>query len=78
MYSLIQGRLTDGKGKTIECKDAIFIMTSNLASDEIGAHGLELRKEAEQVSKQRKAGKLGKCQKKNTLQQNVGSQLACT
>ncbi|XP_016359132.1 caseinolytic peptidase B protein homolog [Sinocyclocheilus anshuiensis] len=29
-----EGRLTDGKGKTIECKDAIFIMTSNAASDE--------------------------------------------
>ncbi|KAF3847862.1 hypothetical protein F7725_020890 [Dissostichus mawsoni] len=26
-----EGRLTDGKGKTIECKDAIFIMTSNIA-----------------------------------------------
>uniref|UniRef100_A0A671RAZ9 Caseinolytic peptidase B protein homolog n=1 Tax=Sinocyclocheilus anshuiensis TaxID=1608454 RepID=A0A671RAZ9_9TELE len=26
-----EGRLTDGKGKTIECKDAIFIMTSNAA-----------------------------------------------
>ncbi|UYV68168.1 CLPB [Cordylochernes scorpioides] len=26
-----EGRLTDGKGSTIECKDAIFIMTSNLA-----------------------------------------------
>ncbi|WAR00347.1 CLPB-like protein [Mya arenaria] len=42
-----EGRLTDGKGTTIECKDAIFIMTSNLASDEIAEHGLELRKEAE-------------------------------
>ncbi|KAL4229976.1 hypothetical protein ACF0H5_010365 [Mactra antiquata] len=53
-----EGRLTDGKGQTIECKDAIFIMTSNLASDEIGAHGLELRKEAARVSKQKKDGKL--------------------
>lgn len=55
-----QGRLTDGKGKTIECKDAIFIMTSNLASDEIAAHGLELRKEAERISQQRRKGNLGK------------------
>ena len=30
-----EGRLTDGKGETLECKDAIFIMTSNLGSDEI-------------------------------------------
>ena len=41
---LIQGRLTDGQGKTIVCKDAIFVMTSNLASDEIANHALELRK----------------------------------
>ena len=27
-----EGRLTDGQGKTIECKNAIFIMTSNLAT----------------------------------------------
>ena len=27
-----EGRLTDGKGYTIECKKAIFVMTSNLAS----------------------------------------------
>ncbi|XP_064636467.1 mitochondrial disaggregase-like isoform X2 [Lineus longissimus] len=40
-----EGRLTDGKGKTIECKDAIFIMTSNLASEEIAQHALDLREE---------------------------------
>ncbi|KAG1710428.1 Caseinolytic peptidase B [Nymphon striatum] len=48
-----EGRLTDGKGKTVACKDAIFIMTSNLASDEIASHGLQLRKEAEEMSKQK-------------------------
>ncbi|CAG2177107.1 unnamed protein product [Oppiella nova] len=48
-----EGRLTDGKGKTIECKDAIFIMTSNLASDEIGAYGQQLRKAADDVTKAR-------------------------
>ncbi|XP_013186811.2 mitochondrial disaggregase isoform X2 [Amyelois transitella] len=42
-----EGRLTDGKGKLIECKNAIFVMTSNLASDEIAQHGLQLRREAE-------------------------------
>eukprot|EP00117_Sycon_ciliatum_P034397 scpid35107/ scgid0898/ Caseinolytic peptidase B protein homolog; Suppressor of potassium transport defect 3 len=41
-----EGRLTDGQGKTIDCKNAIFIMTSNLAADEIRSHGVELRKEA--------------------------------
>ncbi|KAF4521273.1 hypothetical protein B566_EDAN008476 [Ephemera danica] len=55
-----EGRLTDGKGKTIECKDAIFVMTSNLASDEIAEHGLQLRREAEEVSKQRYEEKIGK------------------
>lgn len=44
-----EGRLTDGRGKTIECKDAIFIMTSNLASEEIAQHALDLRQEVENV-----------------------------
>lgn len=52
-----EGRLTDGQGKTIECKDAIFIMTSNLASDEIAEHGLELRKEVEKIKAERLATK---------------------
>lgn len=42
-----EGRLTDGKGKLIECKNAIFVMTSNLASDEIAQYGLRLRREAD-------------------------------
>lgn len=46
-----EGRLTDGKGKTIECKDAIFVMTSNLASNEIAQHALQLRKESEEFLK---------------------------
>lgn len=48
-----EGRLTDGQGKTIECKDAIFIMTSNLASDEIANHGLQLRREVEKIKTDR-------------------------
>lgn len=48
-----EGRLTDGQGNTIECKDAIFIMTSNLASDEIADHGLQLRKEVEKLKAER-------------------------
>ncbi|KAK4887057.1 hypothetical protein RN001_003328 [Aquatica leii] len=53
-----EGRLTDGKGKTIECKDAIFIMTSNLASDEIARHAIELRQEIENVRANRLQNKL--------------------
>jgi ATP-dependent Clp protease ATP-binding subunit ClpB len=45
-----EGRLTDGKGKTIECKKAIFVMTSNLASTEISDHVIRLR------AKERKEG----------------------
>lgn len=56
---LLQGRLTDGKGKTIDCKDAIFIMTSNVASDEIAQHALQLRQEAMEMSKKRIAENLG-------------------
>lgn len=51
--------MTDGKGKTIECKDAIFIMTSNVASDEIAQHALQLRQEAQEQSRRRLAENLG-------------------
>merc|ERR1712058_51404 len=50
--------LTDGKGKTIECKHAMFIMTSNLASTEIAEHALQLRREAEDIAKERYAGNI--------------------
>ena len=38
-----EGRLTDGKGETIDCKDAVFIMTSNLAASQIAEYGQKLR-----------------------------------
>lgn len=57
--SYLQGRLTDGQGETIECKDAIFVMTSNLASDEIAKHGLKLRKEAREMIEEREAKSAG-------------------
>eukprot|EP00055_Hartaetosiga_balthica_P011241 m.50421 g.50421 ORF g.50421 m.50421 type:complete len:623 (+) comp7512_c0_seq2:137-2005(+) len=44
-----EGRLTDGQGNTVECKDAIFIMTSNLAASEIAEHAWELRQRAEET-----------------------------
>ncbi|XP_054831070.1 caseinolytic peptidase B protein homolog isoform X2 [Eublepharis macularius] len=53
-----EGRLTDGKGKTIDCKDAIFIMTSNVASDEIAQHALQLRQETMELSRKRIAENL--------------------
>lgn len=58
--NFLQGRLTDGKGKTVNCQDAIFIMTSNLASEEIADYAIQLRKEAEEIYAQRVEGKLGK------------------
>ncbi|XP_012138184.2 mitochondrial disaggregase [Megachile rotundata] len=48
-----EGRLTDGKGKTIECKNAIFVMTSNLASEVIAEHAVQLREETQRVSDQK-------------------------
>ncbi|XP_069390734.1 mitochondrial disaggregase [Paralichthys olivaceus] len=62
-----EGRLTDGKGKTIECKDAVFIMTSNVASDEIAEHALQLRQEAEEVSRRKLADKLEDVQKRDDV-----------
>ncbi|XP_061485145.1 mitochondrial disaggregase isoform X2 [Rhineura floridana] len=53
-----EGRLTDGKGKTIDCKDAIFIMTSNVASDEIAQCALQLREETLEFSRKRIAENL--------------------
>ncbi|KAK7155961.1 hypothetical protein R3I94_006128 [Phoxinus phoxinus] len=71
-----EGRLTDGKGKTIECKDAIFIMTSNVASDEIAHHALQLRQEAQEQSRRRLAENLEEVQKSeitisNTFKEQV-------
>ncbi|KAM3875578.1 mitochondrial disaggregase [Diretmus argenteus] len=62
-----EGRLTDGKGKTIECKDAIFIMTSNVASDDIAQHGLQLRQEAEELSRRKLAENLEDVQKSDGI-----------
>ena len=38
------------------CKDAIFVMTSNLASEEIANHALDLRREAKQAAEHREEG----------------------
>nr|XP_002129983.1 caseinolytic peptidase B protein homolog [Ciona intestinalis] len=50
-----EGRLTDGRGKTIDCKDAVFVMTSNLAADEIAEYGARLRYEAKETRKKKLA-----------------------
>jgi len=55
-----EGRLTDGKGLTVECKEAIFVMTSNLAQQEIGNEGQVLRAEED-------ASGLGKESRDETL-----------
>lgn len=57
-----QGRITDGQGKTVECREAIFIMTSNVANEEIAAHALRLRREAETAKQHREAADNGKQQ----------------
>ncbi|KRZ45882.1 Caseinolytic peptidase B -like protein [Trichinella pseudospiralis] len=53
-----EGRLTDGMGKTVDCKEAIFIMTSNLAAEEIASHALKLRKETADMVEKRLSNKL--------------------
>lgn len=40
-----EGRLTDGKGETVDCMDAIFVMTSNLAQREIADEAVQRRAE---------------------------------
>ena len=47
LFFVEQGRLTDGKGKTIDGKQAIYVMTSNLASEEIANYAQDLRREEE-------------------------------
>lgn len=42
-----EGRLTDGKGELVECMDAIFVMTSNLAQREIADEALRARAKME-------------------------------
>ena len=37
----------------MDCKEAIFIMTSNVANEEIAAHALRLRREAESAIQHR-------------------------
>uniref|UniRef100_A0A915KXB5 Clp ATPase C-terminal domain-containing protein n=1 Tax=Romanomermis culicivorax TaxID=13658 RepID=A0A915KXB5_ROMCU len=62
-----EGRLTDGRGTTVECKDAIFIMTSNLASDEIANYGVKLREETAKMAKIRDVDSLGESSENVTV-----------
>jgi len=39
------GRITDSKGRTVNCKNSLFIMTSNLGSEQLLNHKGELSKE---------------------------------
>jgi ATP-dependent Clp protease ATP-binding subunit ClpB len=46
------GRLTDGKGRTVDFKNTVIIMTSNLGSSFLQAEGLSSPEEFEAASKQ--------------------------
>jgi ATP-dependent Clp protease ATP-binding subunit ClpB len=46
------GRLTDGKGRTVDFKNTVIIMTSNLGSSYLQAEGLRSPEEFEAASKQ--------------------------
>jgi len=74
-----KGRLTDGKGKTIECKNAIFIMTSNLGSEEIAEHAIQLRAEAERLLNHRLANTTDENQEPGHIEisRNFKDQVVC-
>jgi ATP-dependent Clp protease ATP-binding subunit ClpB len=46
------GRLTDGKGRTVDFKNTVIIMTSNLGASFLQAEGLSSEKNFEEASKQ--------------------------
>jgi len=69
-YLFFQGRLTDGHGKTIECKDAIFVMTSNLASENIASHAIQLRALAKKMTENKHANEIGKKSFREKFSQN--------
>ncbi len=46
------GRLTDGKGRTVDFKNTVIIMTSNLGSSFLQAEGLRSPEDFEEASKQ--------------------------
>jgi ATP-dependent Clp protease ATP-binding subunit ClpB len=46
------GRLTDGKGRTVDFRNAVIIMTSNLGSSFLQAEGLKSEKDFDEASKQ--------------------------
>jgi len=45
------GRLTDGRGRTVDFKNTVIIMTSNIGSSFLQAEGLRSEKEFEEASK---------------------------
>ena len=49
---LDDGRLTDGKGRVVDFKNTILIMTSNLGSSFLQSEGLRSEKDFEEASKQ--------------------------
>jgi ATP-dependent Clp protease ATP-binding subunit ClpB len=46
------GRLTDGRGRTVDFRNTVIIMTSNIGSAFLQAEGLRAEKEFEEASKQ--------------------------
>lgn len=76
----LKGRLTDGKGKTIECKNAIFVMTSNLGSEEIAEYAMQLRIEAERLLNHRLSNTSDEDQEPERIEisRNFKDQVVCT
>ena len=55
LQAFSDGRITDGKGDTVDCKDATFIMTSNLAQREIADEAVLLRENVLRTGKKASA-----------------------
>ncbi|MBF0634393.1 MAG: ATP-dependent chaperone ClpB [Nitrospinae bacterium] len=51
LQALDDGRLTDGKGRTVDFKNTVIIMTSNLGSREIAEHVRDRRRQEEETRK---------------------------
>lgn len=63
-----EGRLTDGHGQSVACKNAIFIMTSNLAATHIADHIMLQRQQQKSADGQAAVHALSKPFKHETLE----------
>ena len=71
-----EGRLTSGKGDTIHCKDAVFVMTSNLAQREIADEAERIRATASVKDARRKEQLINETSKSASKEVSKGGSIA--